>query len=94
MIGEENAKSERIAQAVERTTIAKVSWRLLPLIVVLYCVAYIDRTNISFASLTMNKDLGLTAFVYGLGAGIFFLSYFLFEIPIIGYFKVCIPPPR
>jgi MFS transporter, ACS family, tartrate transporter len=81
MIGEENAKSEQIAQAVERATIAKVSWRLLPLIVVLYCVAYIDRTNISFASLTMNKDLGLTAFVYGLGAGIFFLSYFLFEIP-------------
>src|SRR5215470_16572877 len=67
--------------AVERRTIAKVSWRLLPLIVLLYCVAYIDRTNISFAALTMNKDLGLSAYVYGLGAGIFFLSYFLFEIP-------------
>src|SRR5215470_1459197 len=67
--------------AVERRTIAKVSWRLLPLIVLLYCVAYIDRTNISFAALTMNKDLGLTAYVYGLGAGIFFFSYFLFEIP-------------
>jgi len=71
--------SER--QSVERRTIAKISWRLLPLIVVLYCVAYIDRTNVSFAALTMNKDLGLTAYVYGLGAGIFFLSYFLFEIP-------------
>jgi ACS family tartrate transporter-like MFS transporter len=69
------------AQTVERRAIAKVSWRLLPLIVVLYCVAYIDRTNVSFAALTMNKDLGLTAYVYGLGAGIFFLSYFLFEIP-------------
>jgi MFS transporter, ACS family, tartrate transporter len=67
--------------AIERRTISKVSWRLLPLIVVLYCVAYIDRTNVSFAALTMNKDLGLTAYVYGLGAGVFFLSYFLFEIP-------------
>jgi MFS transporter, ACS family, tartrate transporter len=69
------------AQAVERRAISKVSWRLLPLIVVLYCVAYIDRTNVSFAALTMNKELGLTAYVYGLGAGVFFLSYFLFEIP-------------
>jgi ACS family tartrate transporter-like MFS transporter len=68
-------------QAIEGRTIAKVSWRLLPLVVVLYCVAYIDRTNVSFAALTMNKDLGLTAYVYGLGAGIFFLGYFLFEIP-------------
>jgi MFS transporter, ACS family, tartrate transporter len=68
-------------QAVERRTIGKISWRLLPLIVVLYCIAYIDRTNVSFAALTMNKDLGLTAYVYGLGAGIFFFSYFLFEIP-------------
>src|SRR5215475_8150416 len=69
------------AQTVERRTIAKISWRLLPLIVVLYCIAYIDRTNVSFAALTMNRDLGLTAYVYGLGAGVFFLSYFLFEIP-------------
>jgi MFS transporter, ACS family, tartrate transporter len=68
-------------EAVERRAISKISWRLLPLIVVLYCVAYIDRTNISFAALTMNKELGLTAYVYGLGAGIFFLSYFIFEIP-------------
>ena len=62
-------------------TILKVSWRLLPLIVVVYLVAYIDRTNIAFASLTMNKDLGLSAYVYGWGAGIFFLGYALFEVP-------------
>jgi MFS transporter, ACS family, tartrate transporter len=80
MIWEKDAMSGLAAEAVERKTIAKASW-LLPLIVVLYCVAYIDRTNVSFAALTMNKDLGLTAYVYGLGAGIFFLSYFLFEIP-------------
>jgi MFS transporter, ACS family, tartrate transporter len=68
-------------QTIERRTIAKVSWRLLPLIGVAYCIAYIDRTNIAVAALTMNKDLGFTAYIYGWGAGIFFFSYFLFEIP-------------
>ena len=68
-------------QAIERRTIAKVSWRLLPLIALAYCIAYIDRSNISFAALTMNKDLGFNAYIYGWGAGIFFFGYFLFEIP-------------
>ncbi|WP_298252369.1 MFS transporter [Bradyrhizobium sp.] len=67
--------------AIERQTIAKVSWRLLPLVAVAYCIAYIDRSNISFAALTMNKDLGISAYLYGWGAGIFFFGYFLFEIP-------------
>ena len=66
---------------LEQRTIRKVSWRLLPLIIVIYFVAYIDRTNVSFAALTMNKDLGLSAYVFGWGAGIFFLGYFLFEVP-------------
>jgi ACS family tartrate transporter-like MFS transporter len=68
-------------RTLEQRTIAKVSWRLLPLIVVIYFVAYMDRTNVSFAALSMNKDLGFTAYVYGWGAGIFFLGYFLFEVP-------------
>ena len=68
-------------QTVEYRTIAKISWRLLPLVAVAYCVAYIDRTNVAFAALTMNKDLGLSAYIYGWGAGIFFLSYFVFEVP-------------
>src|ERR1700730_5717705 len=68
-------------RTLEQRTIAKVSWRLLPLIVVIYFVAYMDRTNVSFASLSMNKDLGFTAYIYGWGAGIFFLGYFLFEVP-------------
>jgi ACS family tartrate transporter-like MFS transporter len=68
-------------QSIERRTIAKVSWRLLPLVALAYCIAYIDRSNISFAALTMNKDLGFSAYIYGWGAGIFFFSYFLFEIP-------------
>ena len=69
------------APELQRKTILKVSWRLLPLIAVSYLVAYIDRTNIAVASLTMNKDLGLSAYLYGLGAGIFFIGYALFEVP-------------
>ncbi len=67
--------------AIERRTIAKVSWRLLPLVALAYCIAYIDRSNISFAALTMNKDLGFSAYIYGWGAGIFFFGYFIFEVP-------------
>lgn len=65
----------------QRKTILKISWRLLPLIAVSYLVAYIDRTNVAVAALTMNKDLAISAYVYGWGAGIFFLGYALFEVP-------------
>ena len=71
----------RFTPEFRRRTIVKVSWRLLPLVVVAYLVAYIDRTNIAVAALTMNKDLGISAYLYGLGAGIFFLGYAVFEIP-------------
>jgi ACS family tartrate transporter-like MFS transporter len=71
----------RFTPDFKRRTIVKVSWRLLPLVVVSYLVAYIDRTNVAFAALTMNKDLGLSAYAYGWGAGIFFLGYALFEVP-------------
>jgi len=59
----------------------KVSWRLIPFMVLLYFVAFLDRVNVGFAALTMNKDLGLTATVFGNGAGIFFIGYFIFEVP-------------
>jgi MFS transporter, ACS family, tartrate transporter len=59
----------------------KVSWRLLPFLMLCYFVAYLDRVNVGFAALTMNRDLGLSAEAYGFGAGIFFLGYFLFEVP-------------
>jgi ACS family tartrate transporter-like MFS transporter len=72
---------QQLSPERQRKTILKVSWRLLPLIVLCYLINYIDRTNVSFAALTMNKDLGLTAYMFGLGAGIFFLSYALFEVP-------------
>jgi ACS family tartrate transporter-like MFS transporter len=69
------------AKTFEAAVINKIAWRILPLILISYCIAYIDRANIAVAALTMNKDLGFSAFTYGLGAGIFFLGYFIFEVP-------------
>jgi MFS transporter, ACS family, tartrate transporter len=66
---------------IEQRTIAKLSGRLVPFLIICYFVAYLDRVNVSFAALTMNRDLGLSATAYGLGAGIFFFSYFIFEVP-------------
>ena len=63
-------------QAIERQTIAKVSWRLLPLVALAYCIAYIDRSNISVAALTMNKDLGFNAYHLRLGRRNLFLRLF------------------
>lgn len=59
----------------------KVAWRLLPFLMVLWILAWIDRVNIGFAKLQMLSDLKFSETVYGLGAGIFFLGYFLFEVP-------------
>ena len=61
--------------------LAKVRRRLIPFLFLLYIVAYLDRINVGFAALQMNKALGFSATVYGFGAGVFFLSYVLFEIP-------------
>lgn len=59
----------------------KVSWRLIPLLFVCYIVAYLDRVNVGFAKLQMQDALQFSEAVYGLGAGIFFVGYFLFEVP-------------
>ncbi len=63
------------------TALKKASVRLLPFLALLYFLAFLDRVNVSFAALSMNEDLGLSPFIYGLGAGIFFLGYVLFEVP-------------
>jgi D-galactonate transporter len=68
-------------QELETRTIRKVSARLIPFLIVCYFVAYLDRVNVGFAALTMNKDLGLTNAMFGFGSGVFFLAYFLFEVP-------------
>jgi D-galactonate transporter len=68
-------------ESIEQRTLSKVSWRLLPLLMVSYFVAYLDRVNLGFAGASMSKDLGFTATVFGNAAGIFFIAYFLFEVP-------------
>jgi len=65
----------------ERRVFQKVGWRLLPILTVAYVFNYLDRNNIGFAALTMNRELGLTASEFGNGAGILFLGYCLLEVP-------------
>src|SRR4051812_8726450 len=69
---------DKISQAA---TIKKVFLRLMPVLFASYILACIDRINIGFAALKMNTDLGISAYIYGLGAGVFFIGYFIFEIP-------------
>jgi len=79
----ESPDSARIACAEpeEERLFARISWRLLPFLFLLFSAAYLDRVNIGFAKLQMSADLGFSDTVYGFGAGIFFLGYFLFEVP-------------
>jgi MFS transporter, ACS family, tartrate transporter len=69
------------AKSLESTTIRKLQIRLIPFLFLLYVVAFVDRINIGFAALTMNRDLGITSQQYGFAFGIFFPGYFLFEVP-------------
>src|SRR6185295_16263699 len=66
---------------IEKETMRKVGIRLLPFLIICYFIAYVDRVNVGFAALTMNKDIGLSAAAFGLGAALFFVAYVLFEIP-------------
>jgi MFS transporter, ACS family, tartrate transporter len=68
-------------RALRAVTLRKVSRRLLPFLFVLYVCAFLDRINVGFAALHMNSDLGFSATAYGLGSGIFFVGYCLFEVP-------------
>ncbi|TGR64404.1 MFS transporter [bacterium M00.F.Ca.ET.194.01.1.1] len=70
-----------MSSELETRVLRKITWRIVPFIMVLYLIAFIDRVNIGFAALTMNQDLGFSSTVFGIGAGIFFLGYFLFEVP-------------
>src|SRR5258708_34809697 len=67
--------------SVETRTIRKVYLRLLPLLFLAYFVCYLDRVNVGFAALTMNKELGFNASIFAFGATAFFWGYCLFEIP-------------
>src|SRR5689334_10230915 len=67
--------------SLEKSTMRQVSLRLVPFLMLCYFFAFVDRVNAGFAALQMNKDLGLSSSVFGLGGGIFFIAYFLFEVP-------------
>jgi MFS transporter, ACS family, tartrate transporter len=66
---------------VPARTVRKVAARLIPALLVLYIIAYLDRVNVSFAQDKLESDLGFSGAVYGFGAGVFFLGYFLLEVP-------------
>jgi ACS family tartrate transporter-like MFS transporter len=65
----------------DRGIARKVAWRVAPLLMLCYFVAFLDRVNVGFAALTMNADLGFDSAIFGFGAGIFFIGYFIFEVP-------------
>ncbi|MFE4898494.1 hypothetical protein [Peribacillus butanolivorans] len=68
-------------RCLERQTTKKVTRRIAPFLIVLYVIAFIDRANLGYAALDMNEALALTSKMFGIVSGIFFISYFLFEIP-------------
>ncbi len=79
---EKNVTTLEGAQDVTgEAVMSKVMRRIIPFVFVCYVISYIDRVNVGFAALTMNRDLGLTPAQFGIGAGLFFIGYFLFEIP-------------
>ena len=72
---------DSVTRSVEEAAFSKVMWRLVPLLTVCFLVNYIDRTNVGFAALTMNKDIGLSNTEFGWGAGVLFFGYCFFEVP-------------
>ncbi len=70
-----------MVKTLEQRVLSRLNWRIVPLVMLMYFISYIDRVNIGFAALTMNKQLGYSNEVFGFGAAIFFIGYFLFETP-------------
>jgi ACS family tartrate transporter-like MFS transporter len=66
---------------IRRRALTKVAWRFLPVLIIAYVLNYLDRTSVGFAALTMNRDIGLSPYQFGWGAGLLFASYSIFEIP-------------
>ena len=76
-----SANSHALVSEIERRTMRKVAWRIVPFLILCYFIAYVDRVNIGFAALTMNADIGLTQTAFGIGGSLFFIAYVLFEVP-------------
>ena len=75
------APNGTVRSEIETSTIRAISWRLIPFLVLAYFFSYLDRVNLGFAALTMNAELKFSPVVFSLGAGIFFIGYFIFEVP-------------
>lgn len=74
--------ASRTAQPIdERALVRKITWKIIPFVFILYVISYLDRANIGYAALQMNKELALTSEAFGLVSGIFFIGYFAFEVP-------------
>jgi MFS transporter, ACS family, tartrate transporter len=71
----------RISSDVEARVTRKLAWRIIPFVMLLYFISFLDRVNVGFAAMTMNKAIGLSPTAFGLGGGLFFIGYFLFEVP-------------
>src|SRR3954453_4333878 len=72
---------QQASATLEAAVMKRVFWRLMPFLLVAYLIAYIDRVNVGFASLQMNKAVGIDPKMFGLGTGIFFIGYFILEVP-------------
>lgn len=81
MAGEVTTTAAVPLSSEERAIVGRAARRLIPFMALLYFISFLDRVNVGFAALTMNADIGLSASAYGFGAGIFFIGYFLFEVP-------------
>src|SRR5665213_1287547 len=69
------------AAAIEAATMRRVAWRVVPFLMLCYFVSFVDRVNAGFGALEMNHDLHLSPAMFGFGGGLFFVSYFIFEVP-------------
>ena len=77
----DTTQEQTLQQTDQDALYTKIAWRMIPLLLMCYVVAYLDRVNVGFAKLQMLDQLGFSETVYGLGAGVFFIGYFIFEIP-------------
>src|SRR5665213_2461678 len=75
------SSTEDGADAIEAATMRRIAWRIVPFLMLCYFVSFLDRVNAGFGALEMNQDLHLSPAVFGFGGGLFFVSYFLFEVP-------------
>src|SRR3954469_20755311 len=81
-VGQVSDRPHTVIDAVdEDKVLGKLIKRIVPFLFICYVVSYLDRVNVGFAALTMNKDIGLTPTAFGIGAGLFFFGYFIAEIP-------------